>query len=95
MVELDPSPILVGVQVRVRSTGARGETDSNLTCREVEEVRGMVRERGRRGRRGDQAELDIVWGDSPDVLALIFEQDDHVSRSANAARRSAETSVTT
>src|SRR5439155_2663481 len=86
MVELDPHPILVRSQHRVSAMGARRETDSGLTRGEVEEVQGMVRE-GRRGmRRSNQAELDLVGGDPADILALVLEQDDDLSRSTNAAR---------
>ena len=77
MVKLDPRPILVRGQRGVRASGARREANPDLARGEVEEFRGMVRKRCRGMRRGEQAKLDPVRGNSPDVLALILEQKDN------------------
>src|SRR5262249_15074100 len=94
MVELNPGPILVHGQCRVRALGARGGPDSHLARGEVEQVRGMVRE-GRGGiAGGDQAELALVQYDALAIRALILEQDAHLSRPPNAARRGPEPPIT-
>src|SRR5262245_1852513 len=53
MVELDPGPILIRGQRRVRTVGAGGAPDSHLARGEVEQVGGMVRE-GHRGIAGSE-----------------------------------------
>src|SRR5262245_37953819 len=50
----------------------------------------MVREERRGVTGSDQAELDLVRYDALNILALILEKDDHMSRAPYAARRGAE-----
>jgi len=93
MVEFDPGPILDRGQRRAQGLGAEGEQDFHLARGEVEQIGGVVGERRRQIAGSHQSELDLMQYDALNILALILEQDDHVSRPPNAARRRTETLI--